>query len=55
MVQIKERPEIVYNKRAEVQKNRLIIPKHFVDKHGRLFYMEVYKDMIILKPRKEVE
>lgn len=55
MVQIKEKPNVVYTKRAEVEKNRVIIPKKFIDQHGRLFYMEVYNDKIIIKPRKEGE
>ena len=30
--------------------NRVILPKFFIDKYGRSFYMEVYKDKIIIKP-----
>lgn len=30
-----------YMKRADVEKNRIVIPKFFIDKYGRDFYMEV--------------
>lgn len=49
-----ERPLVTYQKNAEIGKNRVIIPKFFIDNNGREFYMEVYKDKIVLKPiRKE--
>lgn len=53
----KETPLITYQKNAGIIDNRVVIPKFFIDKHGREFYMEVYKDKIVLKPikRKEVE
>ena len=35
------------------KKNRVILPKVFIDKYGRSFYMEVYKDIIVLIPKKE--
>ena len=50
-----ETPILIMPKRAEVEKNRIIIPKSFIDKHGRYFSMEVYKDKIILKPVKKGE
>lgn len=53
MVQVKETPIQTLLKRAEVQKNRVIIPKWFIDEHGRYFDMELYEDKIILIPRKE--
>ena len=31
-------------KRADVDKNRIIIPKFIIDKYGREFYLEVYED-----------
>lgn len=44
----------VYQKNADKVKNRVIIPKIFIEKWGRKFYMEMYADKIILKPiRKE--
>ena len=44
----------VYQKNADKVKNRVIIPKIFIEKWGRKFYMEMYVDKIILKPiRKE--
>ena len=39
-----------YFKLADPIQNRIIIPKHFIDKHGRDFYMEVYEDYIKLIP-----
>jgi len=43
----------VYHKRADIYRNRIIIPKQFIELNGRDFYMEVYKDKIILKPIKK--
>lgn len=34
-------------KRAEIQKNRIIIPKVLVKKYGRDFYLEWYEEDII--------
>lgn len=34
-------------KKAEVNKNRIIIPKILVKKYGREFYLEWYEDDII--------
>lgn len=34
-------------KRAEIEKNRIIIPKVLVKKYGREFYLEWYEDDII--------
>ena len=49
-----ENEKLVYQKNADKVLNRVIIPKPFIDKHGRNFFMEVYEDKIILKPvRKE--
>ena len=49
-----DRP-ITCMKRADAKFNRVIIPKFFIDKNGRDFYMEVYKDRIILIPVKKEE
>ena len=48
-----ERPVLIYQKNADVEKNRVIIPKAFITKYGRQFYMEVYEDKIVLKPIKK--
>lgn len=40
-------------KKADKEKNRIIIPKHFVAKWGNQFYMEVYEDKIVLVPIKK--
>ena len=47
-----ERP-LIYQKNADKVLNRVIIPKDFIDKYGRSFYMEVYKDIIVLIPIKK--
>ena len=50
-----DKPLLIFQKNADVEKNRVIIPKIFVEKNGRNFSMEVYKDKIILKPIKKGE
>ena len=50
-----EQPILIFQKNADVEKNRVIIPKVFIEKFGRQFSMEVYKDKIILKPIKKGE
>lgn len=55
MVQVKENPISILSKRADIEKNRVILPKSFIDQNGRYLTMEVYKDKIILLPQKEVE
>lgn len=50
-----EKPILIYQKNADIEKNRVIIPKFFVDKYGRQFYMEIYEDKIVLKPIKKGE
>jgi len=48
-----EKPKLIFQKTADKEKNRIIIPKFFIDKHGRQLYMEIYEDKIILKPIRE--
>ena len=48
-----ERPLLIFQKNADVEKIRVIIPKTFIEKFGRNFSMEVYEDKIILKPIKK--
>jgi hypothetical protein len=50
-----EKPILIYQKTADPQRNRVIIPKTFIDRYGKDFSMEVYKDKIILKPIKNKE
>lgn len=33
-----------FMKRADKEKNRIIVPKFIIDKYGRDFYLEVYED-----------
>ena len=43
-----------YMKRADKEKQRIIIPKFIIDKYGRDFYMTIYKDGTIkLEPIKK--
>ena len=48
-----EQPKLIYQKNADKEMNRVIIPKFFIEEHGRHFYMEIYADKIILRPIKE--
>lgn len=48
-----EKPIEILRKKAEATRNKIVIPKTFVDKHGYNYSMEIYKDKIILKPIKE--
>ena len=50
-----EQPVLIYQKNADKEMNRVIIPKPFIEEHGRQFYMEIYEDKIILKPIKKGE
>lgn len=40
----------LFQKNADKTLNRIILPKFFIDKYGRSFYMEVYEDKIVIKP-----
>lgn len=42
--------ERTYCKRTDKNKNRIIIPKWFIDLYGRDFYMIIKDGQIILKP-----
>ena len=33
-----------FMKRADLEKNRIIIPKVYIDNYGRDFYFEIYED-----------
>lgn len=45
-----EKPQLIYQKNADKIMNRVMLPKKFVDKWGREYFMEVYEDKIILRP-----
>lgn len=45
-------PEYILQKNTEATTNKMRIPKFVVEKWGRNFIMEIYKDYIILKPKK---
>lgn len=45
-----EKPTLIYQKNAESRTGRIILPKTFLDKHGYNYYMEIFKDKIVLKP-----
>lgn len=44
--------KLIYMKRADVDKNRIILPKFIIDKFGRDFYLEVNSEngSMILTP-----
>ncbi len=45
-----EEPILTFEKNADKEKNRVIIPKVFIEKWGRQFYMDIYSDKIVLRP-----
>ena len=45
------KPNIILDKMADLEKNRIIIPKFFIKEHGRFFKMEVYEDYIKIIPK----
>lgn len=47
-----ERPILIYTKNAEQSTHKLKIPKQIIASWGYEYYMEVYPDKIILRPRK---
>jgi len=50
---MKEEPKLRYQKNADPIHNRIIMPKPFIDKYGRSYFMEVYDDYIKLIPTKK--
>ena len=46
-------PKEIYIRRADATKNKIVIPKKFVKKHGYVFSVEVYDDKITIKPTEE--
>ena len=50
-----EKPILVYQKNADKTTNKMIIPKAIIEQWGNSFYMEIYQDIIILKPIKKGE
>lgn len=46
----KEEPILKFQKNADKTKNKMVIPKVFIDKYGYSFYMEVYEDKLVIKP-----
>ena len=49
-----DKPILIFQKFIDKQ-HKLVIPKIVVEKLGKQFYMEIYKDKIILRPIKEEE
>jgi len=47
-----EKPILIYTKNAEKSTHKLKIPKQLIESWGYEYYMEVYPDKIILRPRK---
>jgi hypothetical protein len=44
------KPLYIFQKNAEKIHNRIIIPKFIIKKFGYSYYMEIYKDRIVLIP-----
>jgi hypothetical protein len=44
------KPALIYQKNAERTTNKITLPKAFVEKNGRSYYMEIYEGYLILKP-----
>lgn len=44
------KPLLMLQKNADKVLNRIMLPKKFVNKFGRQFYMEVYENKIVLIP-----
>ena len=47
------KPDNILDKKVDIAKNRIVLPKKFIDKHGVYYKMEVYEDYIKLIPVKE--
>lgn len=45
-----DKPQIILQKNAESNTNKIRLPKDVVKKMGNKFYMEVYDNRIVLKP-----
>lgn len=43
-------PLLIFQKNADKRLNRIMLPKAVVKKWGYAYYLEVYKDKMILKP-----
>lgn len=43
---MKKEPKVLFTfmKRADIEQNRIIIPKFFIDNYGRDFYLKVLDD-----------
>lgn len=50
-----EKPLMIFQKNADNERNRVIIPKQFIEKWGKTFSMEIYPDKIVLIPIKKGE
>ena len=48
-----EKPIMRFQKNADKTTNKMIIPKAIIEQWGNQFYMEVYKDKIVLLPIKK--
>lgn len=45
-----EQPILIYQKNADKNEHKVIIPKIAIDKFGYSYYMEIYEDKIVMKP-----
>lgn len=47
--------KLIFKKNADKLRNRIIIPKFYIDKYGREFSMEIIDEKIILIPTSKGE
>lgn len=50
-----DKPVLILKKNAEKTTNKIRIPSEVIEELGSKFYMEIYKDKIVLKPILEGE
>lgn len=50
-----EKPILIFQKKVEATTNKLRLPNDIVKQWGRQYYMEIYRDKIVLKPVKKGE
>lgn len=48
---INEEPILILQKNADKTSNKIVLPKNYIEKYGRMFYMKIYPSgKIVLEP-----
>lgn len=47
--------KLIYQKNVDKTIGKILLPKAFITKWGRSYYMEVYEDKIVILPMKETK